>query len=315
MTFRRLAALALLIVVATACDGPVATTLTTEGSSSPSSSIGFTTSSTVVTGLRSEFVAWVVPIDGDEMRLAWETIGLPAMRRNLSEVADCWESNGFATFADQVRSYDPGMLTWSGRLLPDMDTYRRIGFARINTSRIDDVLASGSDEPEHVVQYVELDPEFGFRLEDVPAIQAVAKKCNEDNQPPLFVIDSGFGREWTSILDEIDQQPEITRITDETVMPCLRQVDPQFTDAADIDGWFALEAGAMINLDQESGDADELNSALARWGMGFAECMEPLVQARRQPRLEARDALVDDHFTELLQLQSDIDDFLAGNSQ
>ncbi|MGA7097561.1 MAG: hypothetical protein WB245_08350 [Acidimicrobiia bacterium] len=310
--------MAVLFVVVAACDGSGAVTTQGQGdSSSPSvsESSSTTTTSTVVSGLRSEFVAWVAPVDGDEARLGWEAVGLPAVRRNLAAVADCWESAGFGTFADQVRSYDPGTGATSGRLLPDMATYRETGFVPRNLSLIPGVLAG--DSAEHVASYIERSPEFGFRPEDVAAIQAVAKKCSEENEPPTFLIGpagGGYGTQWLVTLDEIDQEPDIAGLIEDTVMPCLVDVGPEFANAEDIDGWLAAETGAQMSLDfDENSTRDDLEAALVEWGQGFAECMEPLVEARRQPRLEARSAFVDDQFTGLLQLQSDVDDFLAGS--
>jgi hypothetical protein len=270
----------------------------------------------VVSGLRSEFLAWVVPVDGDEARLGWESVSLPVWRRHYAAVADCWGSAGFGTFAEYVRSYDPGTGATSGRLLPDIATYRETGFVPRNLSLIPGLLAG--DTAENVASYVERSPEFGFRPEDVPAIQEVAKKCNEENQPPTFLIGppgGGYGTQWMMTLDEIDQQPDIAGLIEDMVMPCLVDVAPEFADAEDIDGWFALQFGAQIILDfDENSTREDLEAALLEWGQGFAECMEPLVEARREPRLQAREVFVDEHFPGLLQLQSDVDDFLAGNS-
>ena len=311
--------LTLVVLVVSACDGSAAVTTqdqTDLSSPSASDSSSTTTTSTVVSGLRSEFVAWVAPVDGDEARLGWESVSLPVWRRHYARVADCWQSSGFATFADQVRSYEPGSGATSGRLLPDMATYRETGFVRRNLSVIPAMLAG--DSAEHVASYIERSPEFGFRPGDVPAIQAVAEKCNEEIQPPTFLIGppgGGYGTQWMMMLDEIDQQPDIAGLIEDTVMSCLVDVGPEFADAEDIDGWLALQFGAQINLDfDENSTREDLEAALLEWGQGFAECMEPLVEARREPRLQAREAFVDEQFTGLLQLQSDVGDFLAGNS-
>jgi hypothetical protein len=305
-----------LIVLMSACEAPATPVTTTQDEIATPPKPPSSTSSTVVSGLRSEFVAWIAPIDGDEARLGWEAFALPAARKHFAALAECWESAGFNTFAEQVRRFEPGMSTSSGRLLPDLATYRETGFRPQSLSLVDDVLAAADDSPENVASYVARSPEFGFRGEDVPAIQAIARRCSDLVQPPEFlssIAGRGLGEQWLFRLGEIDRQEAIASLIDAEVLPCLRDVDPVFQGAESIDEWFALQFGEQINLDVSGGlTLEELEGVLTEWGQGFARCMEPLVEARRGPRLEARDEWIDQRFTELLQLQSDVDEFLAG---
>jgi hypothetical protein len=311
--------LLLLLVVASGCDSSGAVTTPPvsddpDSSRVSSSSTAVITSTTVVSGLRSEFLAWVAPVDGDEARLGWEAYELPGLRVYWSAQADCWEDNGFGEFAGNVRAFQPVMRPLSGRLLPDMSQYRQVGFLVDDNSAADDVVASSTDE-DSLADTLSYHTDLGLRAEDVAAIHAVGLKCIRENggySDTMGLPD--LVSQWLFRLGEVERQPELNAIVDGTVLPCLREMGPEFAEAETIDLWFSTQFGVQATMDTDPDTPrDVFERAMIDWGQGFAECMEPLVEARREPRLAAREEWVDEHFTELLQLQSDIDDFLAGN--
>jgi hypothetical protein len=307
-----------LVLVSSGCDGSgsVTTPSSTDGVSSftTTSTPSSTTSSTQVAGLRSEFIAWVAPIDGDEARLGWEAYELPGWRIFFSTQADCWRDNGFGEFADQVRAIQPDMLSLSGRLLPDMSRYRQVGFWRERNSPANNVLESAGDE-EDLTDTLSYDVDVALRPEDVAAIHAVGVKCQGE--------DGGFyetmgllaqSSQWLFQLDDVDRLPELDALIEADVLPCLRDIGPEFSYVDSIDLWLSTQFGRQATLDTDPDTPrDVFEEKMVYWGQSYAACMEPLVEARREPRLEARDAFVDEKFTELLQLQSDVDDFLAGS--
>jgi hypothetical protein len=260
-------------------------------------------------------LAWVAPIDGDEARLGWEAYELPGWRKYYSTQADCWETKGFTEFADHVRRIEPDMLSVSGRLLPDMARFQQVGFFRERNSPANDVLESVSDE-QGLADTLSYDLDVGLRLEDVAAIHAVGLKCQGEDGgffETMGLLDVSF--QWVFRLDEVDRDPVLVAITDNEVLPCLRDVGPEFSDVDSIDLWLSTQFGTQADLDTNPDTPrDVFEQAMVEWGQSYAECMEPLVEARREPRLQAREAFVDEQFTGLLQLQSDVDEFLVGDS-
>ena len=290
------------------------------GSSSTTSPTSVsTTSTTSVSGLRTEFLAWVAPVGGDEARLGWEAYELPGWRVYWSERADCWEENGFGEFAGHMREYQPDYRSASKQLLPDINEYREVGFFNQQewTVGVEDVEASSADEADlaDTLTYLSDETDIGIRKEDVAAISAIGLKCRDvggEFLETMTLLPLSF--QWQFRLGEIDREPEVAALIEGTVMPCLRGIGPEFDEAEDIHTWLATLTGATINLHYTPDRSDaEFQAALTEWGQSYAACIEPLAEMRRQPRLEAREDFVDEHFTELLQLQSDIDEFLAGN--
>lgn len=305
------------MVLVAGCDssGAVTTSESADGGASltVASSSSSSTSTTVVSGLRSEFLAWIVPVDGDEARLGWEAYVLPGERIFFSTQAVCWEENGFGEFAEQVRAIQPDMLSLSGRLLPDMSRYRQVGFWRDRNSPANDVLESAGDE-EGLADTLSYELDVALQPGDVAAIHAVAVKCQREDggfYEAMGLLPQSF--QWLFRLEEVDREPELAALIEDDVLPCLQAIGPEFSEVDSIDLWLSTQFGVQADLDTNPDTPrDVLKQAMIDWGQGFAACMEPLVGARRQPRLVAREEWVDEHFTELLQLQSDIDDFLGG---
>jgi hypothetical protein len=309
------------MVLAAGCDssGAVTTTTSTAGNvSSATRSPPSPTSSTQVSGLRSEFLAWIAPVDGDAARLGWEAYELPAWRMFWSAQADCWDQNGFGDFSDALRTVQPDYRSTSGRLLPDMARYRDSGFWRESewTLGPKDVAYASTDESwlKDVLSLLPEGADYGVGETDIAAAHAVGVKCEHAGQDFLDTV-TGLtaGDQWLFRLDEVEREPEVAALIEDNVLPCLRYIDPEFEDAESIDGWLATQFGRQATLDTDPDTPrDVFEQKMIYWGQSYAACMEPLVEARREPRLAAREEWVDQKFTELLQLESDVDDFLAG---
>jgi hypothetical protein len=317
---RALSGVALALGLVSGCDGSGAvTTLTSSELGSLSTTSAPESSSTVVSGLRSEFLALVVPLDGEEAKLGWEAYEMPAQRSFWSAQADCWDDNGFGELAEALRTVEPEFRSTSGRLFPDMAAYRATGFWRESewTLGPEDVAYASSDESwlRDVLGLLPEGASYGVREVDVPGAHAVAAKCEHVGQQYWdAVTDLIINEDWWFTLSKVDAEPELAELIDDEVLPCLRDIDPEFSEVDSIDRWLATQFGTQADLDTNPDTPrDVFEEKMIYWGQRFAECMESLVEARREPRLEAREAFVDEHFTELLQRQSDIDEFLAGN--
>ncbi|MGA7097560.1 MAG: hypothetical protein WB245_08345 [Acidimicrobiia bacterium] len=113
--------------------------------------------------------------------------------------------------------------------------------------------------------------------------------------------------QWITRIADLDREPELAALVEETVTPCLRAIDPYFENAIDPDDWVSRAMWAPKDPQEvEAGDSDWSmpEETLVTWGRAFAGCMELLEEARRAPRLAAREAWVDQWHDQLIDSQA-----------
>lgn len=307
-----------LVVSLVACNGSANTTpALTDASSSSSTSLSPETSTALGSELRSEFVSWVAPIDLDELRVGWEAMVLPDRLVRFPAMADCWEANGFDQFARNVREYAAVMIPDGEDLYPDMGRLKESGFSDVPSFWVDLLLVAS--RPEALPGSLESSlahapPDWGLRLEDQALIREVGAKCYQDGgilTPTMGIPETAA--QWVTTVAALDQEPEMAALIDETVVPCLRGISPEFSNE-NFGTWLGVAFWAPTGPDSEDAEMWAMpEETLVKWGQGFAECMEPLVDARREPRLAAREAWIDEWYDELVEFQAEADEQSAAN--
>lgn len=286
------------------------TTLTTSTSTSPPE-------------LSAEFLAAVLPIDGPELYAARATVGASRSHRQFAFLADCLEEIGYSEIVDATRNlshvYNNIDEVWR---FPDLTRLADQGFDKVDGGTVEDLWFSSMGNPEKnlvgvdpATHLLSLHPEWGVSSDQRDTVVADMAGCidrfGDSEQPPVLDQMMRTSSQWWAELDRIDTDPAIAELSDE-VTACLREVDPRFADARDPQHWLTLQSGADITMDTDSTfDRDEYHRLLVEWGRGYGECVEPVVAARVELRLRARQTWVRDNFTELLDMQDQLIDALS----
>ncbi len=269
---------------------------------------------TRVDGLSAAFLAYVYPIDGDDLALGWRTFEVPLFRDNMRALGSCIEAEGFRQVATAFREAMPGMPVEAWQF-PNLVTLRALGF---NTPPADVALdLTGSMEPEAaitdsehpLVQTLALHPELGVAptIEAAVELNDVLWSCVVANQmTEAFDHVYGLKASWRSELHRLDETPALAAVIAGFV-ECVRIIDPVFADVADVWEWWSVEFGQRINLDFDPDVTEEEFAAeLVRWGQAYADCVLPVTEAREEARLAARQKHVDEQLVQLLETQADL---------
>lgn len=308
-------ALSLSIAVLAAACSP-ATPIESGGSSAnaapPAESPSLAESS--VDGLSGSFLAFVYPLNADDLALGRRTFEEPLFRDNMLALGSCIEAEGFRDVAPAFREATLGAPgeAWQ---FPDLAHLRQQGF---NTPPADAALdLMGSLEPNAVItdsqhpllqvlaQYPELG--VGATLEAANDLNEVMWSCVKANQMTEALDNASqlMGR-WRSELRRLDETPAVA-VEIMAFVECVRSIDPVFAGVADVDEWWATEFGQMINLDFDPDVSEaEFESELLRWGQGYADCVAPVVEVREKARLAARQKHVDEELVQLIEIQTNL---------
>jgi hypothetical protein len=307
--------LACLVLLVAGCSGSGTATTVSQSGSSTSSDADSSTTTTRLVGLRPELLEWVAPLDFEETVAGWEAFGLPDQQPKYLAMADCWEQHGYEEFARHVRDQASVRPESSANiLLTPMRRLEEVGFAEEPDFWVGSIVESAgpmgmSGSVETQLKY---GPDLGLSPDDAVGIRKVGAMCWPEGG---WIPTRGMGRpaatfsdQWITRLGEVDQEPELAALIGDTVTPCLRAIDPYFSDAINPEDWLSKAAYAPQDPQDVEGYASEMwampEDTLVAWGQAFAGCMNPLEEARRAPRLAAREAWVNKWHDELIDFQT-----------
>jgi hypothetical protein len=301
-----------------ACDPSGAADSVSQSNSSTPSTLASSIASSSTAGaavaeLRPEFLFWVAPIDFDEATAGWEAFGLPDYQPRYLAMADCWEEHGYGEFAGHLREEASVRPESSANvLLVPMRRLKGVGFTGEPDFWVRSISLSAG--PRGIPGGLELElkygPDLGLRLEDFADIRRVGEMCWPQGWIPTpgMGLPEEVGVQWITRIHELDREPELAGVIADTVTPCLRTVDPFFEEALDPGDWVSRAMWAPDGPDAIEGYASEMwampEETLLAWGRAFADCMEPLEEARRPLRLAAREEWVDQWYDELIDFQA-----------
>jgi len=284
-------------------------------------------------GLRSEFLALVFPVDPEDFILSYETYEAPGAAEGDLAIAQCVEGQGFRTLAALLRENltafgDTGDM-W---MFPDLTLLRthRGRSAREAADLAESEWSAwylfnsiiGEDSPEGrkiglelLSMELEASPQVGVPPSDAEALYDAMARCRRDALPSedenlQAAVNIRF--EWMGVLVEIDQSSEIASL-DETLVACLRAIDPRFGEVESGGEWVALMDGLTSQmLEDPDLTLEEMYEQMFVWDEAYADCVEPTVTARRPLRLAARSEAVDAQLARLLELQKLLDSDRSG---
>jgi hypothetical protein len=264
---------------------------------------------------------WVGPIDFEESVVGWEAFGLPDQEPKYLGMADCWEENGYGEFAGHLRDQASVMQESAANvLLVPMHRLREVGFTDEPDSWVGSIVESAG--PMGMAGGVEgplkYGPDLGLKQDDATGILKVGEMCwPEGGWIPTrgMGLPETVGVQWITRIHELDREPTLATVIEETVTPCLRAVDPYFDNGMEPGDWLSRAQYAPQNPQDVEGYASEMwampEETLLAWGRAFADCMEPLEEARRPLRLAAREAWVDEWYDQLIEFQAEADQHSA----
>lgn len=264
------------------------------------------------------FLAFVMPIDARDLQVGRDSYAAADVMSFLLAVAGCAESKGYRTYADALRRSSVAEAPMEGWLFPDLAVLREHGFAADPSVTVGpDVLISSVDPPDEVEDVslvrhlLSIHPEWGIPEEDAVQVNAVLYECQMEASTATTtdadVAVQGIQAEWLIALSEAELGSELAEAHEE-FMVCLRGVDEVFAEAATVEEWFGLQFGAQINMLETPGaDQEEGLNVLREWGVAYADCAEPLVEARGPLRASMRTEEVDRQLVRLLEMQAALD--------
>jgi len=298
----------------------------TAGSSVPTSTVptvsstteSSTSTSSVGSGLSAEFQAAVFPVDGPEYYAGRSGFQVTDARFQMDFLADCIEPLGYREIAKATREltlvYSYVDEAWR---FPDLGRLRDTGFVSPRKSTVEDLWVSSMGSPpkgpeghDSATILLEAHPEWGVSPDLRDVVVRDMGGCIDQylalEKPAVFGLISRMSGDWYTTLDRLDEDPSVAGLMD-GVMECLRQVDPVFADAQDPQQWLATLDGRSATITNDvNTDVDAYNQMLTEWGRGYADCVEPVVQARVPLRQAARSELVDSQYAQLLEVQTQL---------
>lgn len=263
--------------------------------------------------LRSEFLAYLFPIDAAEHRAGWEAFVAPELQEHYDGLGQCLEQEGFRTFGAAVRTAPVGPQPREVWLFPDYNKLRDDGLNREAWHPALNTLFSvnGMEEPplpdDPILAWFERHPDLGVRptVEEVSTLVAAVSECTMSH--PLRdegVFASQVIISWHLELQELDADASLEATMADTVR-CLRAIGPEFSDVRDHREWLGLTDGLYLSMDFDPNTSDEeMQAKLRAWGLAYADCVEVFDLARRELRLALRSERIDSDLTMLLDLQS-----------
>jgi len=326
---RRAAAVFGLAILSAACAGSAAPAPPSE-SNRPAGTVAGSAVGTVesASGLRSEFLALVFPIDAEDFDLAYETYEASRMVEEALAIAQCVEGQGFRTLAallkeDLTASGDTGGM-W---MFPNLAQLRSHGGASAREAA--DLtesawsawflfsIAMGGGSPdsrkiglELLSMELEASPQVGVPPSDAEALYDAMARCGRDAPPDedeSLLVAYNIRNDWMGVLFEIDQSHEVASLED-ALVACLRAIDPRFDEVESGGEWVALMDGLTSQvLEDPDLTLEEMYEQMFVWDEAYADCVEPTVTARRPLRLAARSEAVDAQLARLLELQRLLD--------
>ncbi len=259
-----------------------------------------TTSEAVVVDkpeLSAAFLAYMYPVDGEEMLSAWRWFEAPLQKRWNAAYGSCLNDAGYAGVAAWFSFIGPQGTPEYVRF-PNLPGLRERGFEvlrrnpGLNLLSVLEVDTEITDASQLFVRVLAASPGDGVAesVEAASALRAAMLDCLETTTVSETVDKAEAIRtEWRREVDTIDTEPAIAQAIQEAI-PCLNAIDPVFDDVATLSEWLEAWNRTRIGREIDGGlTRSELETKAKNWGQSYAVCMAQVAEQREPLRIAARD--------------------------
>lgn len=268
-----------------------------------------------VEGLTSEFLALVMPISGEDLRLGYQSYQASSLLAAYRSLGSCLEAEGFEALAKQVRSvtipktaYPEEM--WLFPNLQDLRAAPRTGSPPTAIYLLNYVMIGTPDDATAAQWIVDLEsdieanPQWGVSPTDAERLWTL---INDDctvydvGLTDLLVAADGRKQAWMEQVRQLDESETISSTFPQFV-DCASLIRPEFAEVETPEEWVAAFGGVWPTVDQ---------TELQRIRSEFADCVEPVVEARTAPRIELRGDAVNLDGPELIEFEAQLEEAIG----
>jgi hypothetical protein len=259
-----------------------------------------TTSEAVVADnpeLSVAFLAYMYPIDGEEMLSAWRWFEAPLQNRWNAAYGSCLRDTGYAGVASWFSFIGPEGTPEYVRF-PNLPGLRESGFEifqrnpGVNLLSILELDSESTDASQLFVRVLAASPGDGVAasMEAASVLRAGMLDCLETIEVSGTVDKAEAIRaEWRREMDTIDTEPAVAQAIQEAI-PCLNAIDPVFDDVGSLPEWLEEWNRTRISLEIDGRlTRSELETQAKNWGQSYAVCMTQVAEQREPLRIAARD--------------------------
>lgn len=246
------------------------------------------------------FLAYMYPIDGEEMLSAWRWFDAPLQNRWNDAYGSCLRDAGYAGVASWFSFIGPQVTPEYVRF-PNLPGLRESGFEMFRTNLGVNLLGALDLDPDvtdttHL--FVQLLANYpgdgvGASAEAASALATVMLDCVESNRVSETTDEADTVRaEWRREMDAIDTEPAVAQAIQEAI-PCLNAIDPVFDDVENLSEW--LERWNRERISREIDGLltrSEFGAEAKTWGQSYAVCMAQVAEQREPLRIAARDEII-----------------------
>lgn len=268
--------------------------------------------------LSDEFLAYAFPINSDDLELGRAAYERSSQIAWFLSIADCAEVSGYRTLAADLRVNSVQPAPQEAWLFPDQSLLASRGFAPDprDTSGPDDLISSldGQGGAINAIRdLLQRHPDWEIPVEDAEAIDDVLYPCMMAASDQVFgseeeTVVAEMRADWYLTLFEADMSPALASEAEAT-FACIRGIGEVFSEVESANEFAAAQSAGQIELTESEGaDPDAATETLQRWGQEYAGCVEPLMAARRDVRVELRDREVQENLAQLLELQTQVNE-------
>lgn len=272
-------------------------------------------------GLSIDLVQWLFPVDAGDYESGAAIYEAPFVRGDDLRVALCLERAGYRDLAAAIRLDEPPSVGGSGLLMfpapPEWELEDLATSSQMPAVAVMNNVYLGPDpsgeQKRQLVEFLATDlennPRLGVQPSGAEELYNTLRTCMQVeplSRPPALDQADLYYSDWGQVLADVDEQAEVVESLT-IAAECLQEVGPDFADQDGPFEWLALWDALASTT--PVGELDRWRQ-LRGWLGDYYDCMVPVIEIRRPLRLEARDRLVDENLTQLLELQSSLESAL-----
>ncbi len=246
--------------------------------------------------LSAAFLAYMYPIDGEEMLSAWRWFDAPLQNRWNGAYGSCLRDAGYAGVAAWFSFIGPQGTPEYVRF-PNLPGLRESGFEvlrrnpGLNLLTVLELDSESTDASQLFVRVLAASPGDGVAgsVEAASALRAAMLDCLETTTVSETVDKAEAIRaEWRREMDAIDTEPAVAQAIQDAI-PCLNAIDPVFKDVGTLAEWLEVWNRTRIGREIDGGlTRSEFEAKAKNWGQSYAICMAQVAEQREPLRIAAR---------------------------
>jgi len=267
-------------------------------------------------GPSADLLGYVYPLDGTELETGWSAFEAPIVRTFWRGVGVCLRDEGYREVGDALMVMEPDAPSEPFRF-PRLRRLRNQGFEHEPAEDVmyllDWISIAGEDVDDALFEHLAKSPEFQIlpTADAVIAFWTVYIECQQESYAlAAFSSAMELRHDWHWIVDDVHEHPALAPAR-ASFASCIQG---SFLNLADQPVGSLEEAWGVVNdfiLASDGVSAiEELNThpavsgeGLLVAGIGYADCVEPFIEARRPILAAEREALVQENFGALLAME------------